>query len=168
MSKAFTREDDQPDQPVVARRLSPLPPGTRNLTTAGGARRMREEISRLQAERDQLAGREKDPAVLQSLATLDQRIRNLDESLQTVVIVPPPTTPDQVVRFGATVTVRESDASTSSYQIVGVDEVDLDRNCISWLSPLAKALLNRRAGDRVRLQAPGGERKLEIVAVTHS
>jgi transcription elongation factor GreB len=70
-----------------------------------------------------------------------------------------------VVRFGATVTVREPDGSTTRYRIVGVDETDLDRNWVSWLSPVARALLNARLGDRVTLKAPRGAKELEITGI---
>jgi transcription elongation factor GreB len=71
------------------------------------------------------------------------------------------------VRFGATVTVRERNGEASVYRIVGVDEMDLDRNWVSWLSPIAKALLNARPGQRVRFKSPAGEQELEITGITY-
>lgn len=73
---------------------------------------------------------------------------------------------DQRVRFGATVTVREPDGGESSYRIVGVDETDLDRGWVSWLSPIAKALLNAEPGQRVRLKLPAGDVELEVTGVS--
>ncbi len=80
--------------------------------------------------------------------------------------MPPPGVRDQRVRFGATVTVREPDGGESSYRIVGVDETDLDRGWVSWLSPIAKALLNAEPGQRVRLKLPGGDVELEVTGVS--
>ena len=79
----------------------------------------------------------------------------------------PPATPDDRVRFGAVVTVREAGGGETRYRIVGVDEVDFDRGWISWLSPIAKALLNKSIGQRVRLRTPGGERELEVMRVSY-
>lgn len=165
MSKAFTREDDLPEAPVVSRRASPLPPGTQNLMTPDGALRLRAELARLQAERGQLLTLKGDPDQPQKLAALEQRALLVDDSLRSASIVNPPATPDDRVRFGAVVTVREAGGVETRYRIVGVDEVDFDRGWISWLSPIAKALLNKSVGQRVRLRTPGGERELEVLRV---
>lgn len=89
----------------------------------------------------------------------------MDDSLRSASVVNPPATPDGRVHFGALVTVREANGSETRYRIVGVDEVDFDRGWVSWLSPIAKALLNRRVGERVKLKTPGGDRNLEVIAV---
>ena len=82
-------------------------------------------------------------------------------------MVTPPNGPADVVRFGATVTVRESDGNEASYRIVGVDEVDLDRGWVSWVSPIAKALLNSKQGERIRFKFPSGEETLEVLDVRY-
>ncbi len=81
--------------------------------------------------------------------------------------MPPPSGDADVVRFGATVTVRRSDGSEDTYRIVGVDEIDLERSWVSWQSPIAKALLNARRGERVRFKFPSGEEELEIAGVSY-
>ncbi|MEY2466117.1 MAG: transcription elongation factor GreB, partial [Verrucomicrobiota bacterium] len=73
------------------------------------------------------------------LQALNQRIQQLQESLASAVIVERPREPADRVRFGATVTVRERSGEESSYRIVGVDETDIDRGWVSWISPIAKA-----------------------------
>ena len=70
------------------------------------------------------------------------------------------------VRFGATVTVREKDGSEQNYRIVGLDETDLDRGWVSWLSPIARALLGARLGQCVKFSFPAGEKELLITAIT--
>ena len=167
MSKAFTREDDLPEAPVIARRASPLPPGTKNLMTPDGVERLRAELIQLQKEREHLLTATGDPDQPQKLAALEQRAVLVDESLRSASIVNPPATPDDRVCFGAVVTVGEAGGSETRYRIVGVDEVDFDRGWISWLSPIAKALLNKRVGQRVRLRTPDGERELEVVQVRY-
>ena len=63
--------------------------------------------------------------------------------------------------------VRERNGEAARYRIVGVDETDIDRGWVSWLSPIAKALLNARLGQRVRFRFPSGEAELEIVDIRY-
>ena len=101
------------------------------------------------------------------LQAIDQRITQLAHSLETATVTPPPPPPHDRVRFGATVTVQDSAGTESNYRLVGVDETDLDRGSVSWCSPIARALLNGRLGQRVRLQLPGKEEQLEIMRITY-
>jgi transcription elongation factor GreB len=167
MSRAFVRESDVPQLPELPPLVSPLPPGAKNHLTAGGAQRLRDQIARLlDTERPPLvAAPAEDVESKHALQLLDQRVRYLQESLRTAVIATPTAGPTDVVHFGATVTVREADGTSTRYRIVGVDETDPERNWVSWLSPLARALLNARVGERVTLKAPRGPREMEIVAV---
>jgi transcription elongation factor GreB len=168
VSKAFTREsDDAPELPIRPRRPSPLPLGARNYLTAGGAQGLGEELNRLiNIERPRLAALDNDEDKRQ-LQAVDERIDHLQHSLGSAVVVNPPVVPDDQVRFGATVTVRNPRGEESRYRIVGVDETDIDRDWVSWLSPIAKALLNARVGQLVRIKLPGGEEQLEIVSVIY-
>jgi transcription elongation factor GreB len=169
MSKAFTREsDDLPEQPVLSRQPSPLPPGVKNYLTPDGARRLQDELANLlQVERPRLAASPDALETKRQLQVLDQRIAYLHQSLQSAVIVPPPAVLEDHVRFGATVTVRDNTGSEARYRIVGIDETDLDRGWVSWRSPIARALLNARLGQRVRLRLPAGEEELEIIGVAY-
>ena len=169
MSKAFTREsDDVPERPVLSRLPSLLPPGEKNYLTPGGARHMREELERLvEVERPRMAAAPDAGEAKRQLQALDQRIHQLHESLQSAEIVGPPTVPWDEVRFGATITVRDSRGSESRYRIVGIDEADVDRDWVSWLSPIARALLNGRLGQHIRFRFPAGEEELEIVSIAY-
>jgi len=169
MSKAFTREsDDLSDVPVVARQRSPLPPGVKNYLTRDGARRLREELDRLvQVERPRQVATPDNPDARRQLQMIDQRIDYLQRSLQTAVVVAPPIVPETGVRFGASVSVRDRSGIESRYRIVGVDETDIERGWVSFLSPIAKALLNARLGERVRLELPSGREELEILGVSY-
>jgi transcription elongation factor GreB len=71
------------------------------------------------------------------------------------------------VRFGATVTVRDQNGGESCYRIVGVGETDINRGWVSWLSPVAKALLHARVGQWVKFRFPSGEEQLEIISVKY-
>lgn len=169
VSKAFTREDDlPPDEPVLRPAASGLPPGARNYLTAAGAKRFRDELERLRlVERPVALKRGGDPDARRQLSTVDQRIQQVEGILSGATVVEPSAPVDGRIRFGATVTVRTQSGETSRYRIVGVDETDIDRGWVSWLSPIAKALLNARVGDTVRFQFPSGEERLEIIEVLY-
>jgi transcription elongation factor GreB len=169
MSKAFTREEtDGPDIPEPPPLVAVLPAGAKNYITAKGAQSLRDELARLvNIVRPSLATASDDPDAKRQLASLDQRIHRLEESLQSVEIVLPPEGEVDTVRFGATVTVRETNGEESMYRIVGVDETDVDRGWVSWLSPIARALTNAKVGERVCFKIPAGETELEVVAVNY-
>lgn len=169
MSKAFTREEnDGPDLPDLPPLASTLPDGARNYITVTGAQRLREELEQLTNEkRPALVAASDDPDAKRQLAALDQRIYQLEQSLQSAEVVSPTEGTPDTVRFGATVTVREENGEESVYRIVGVDETDFDRGWVSWLSPIARALLNARLGERVRFKFPSGEEELEIKAISY-
>ena len=166
MSRAFVREsDDRPELPI-ARQVAPLPPGAKNYLTADGADRLREQLRQLvEVERPRFAGLD-DPDAKRQLLALDQRIQQLETSLQSAEVVSTSGGPADVVRFGATVTIRRRDGEEDQYRIVGVDEIDLDRGWVSWASPIARALMNARRGERVPFRFPSGEEQLEIVDIT--
>jgi len=168
MSKAFTREsDDLPDVPMP-RLQSALPPGTKNYLTPEGARRLREELTRLtEIERPKAETLSDTTERKRQLQTLGQRMAYLHESLQQAEVVRPPPAPWTTVKFGATVTVRDRVGRETRYRIVGIDQADPDCDSVSWLSPLARALLNARLGQIVRFQSPDGEQQLEIVAIVY-
>jgi transcription elongation factor GreB len=167
MSKAFTREsdDDLPEAPLAPSALATLPPGAKNYLTERGARRLREELSRLvQVDRPQLSA---DPSRARELRVIDARITELEDHLFSAEIVATPDEPPDRVTFGATVTVRERDDALKRYTIVGLAESDAASGAISWISPMAKALMRARRGDRVTVQSPAGEEELEIVDIVY-
>ena len=167
MSKAFTRESDDVPDVAITIQPPPLPPGAKNYVTARGARVLREELNRLVNERPRISAIHDSTARTRELHVLEQRTHYLEESLRTAVTVPIPSPPWEVVRFGATVKVREANGRESSYRIVGVDEADFDRGWISWCSPVARALLNARKGQCVRFQTPEGPQQLQIGDISY-
>jgi transcription elongation factor GreB len=170
MSKAFTREDDSGDA-LIPKPVSVLPPGARNYLTPRGAQKLRDELSRLvDVERPSLltatTGEGATAAeAKEQLQRVDHRIAYLQQSLQTADVSAAPPPPHDVVRFGATVRVRDQKGVETRYRIVGVDETDFDRNEVSWLSPIARALLNARLGQKVEFKFPAGKSTLEIVEI---
>jgi transcription elongation factor GreB len=102
------------------------------------------------------------------LREIDRRIRYLTKRLEAAEVVDPATREetDQVF-FGATVTYAKSSGGEETIRIVGIDETDLPHNYVSWISPIARALIKAREGDTVNLHTPGGDEELEILEVRY-
>jgi transcription elongation factor GreB len=186
MNKAFTRESDADvDDGDADVEDASLPQGTKNYVTPGG-------FQRLKAELDALVDRER-PAMVATVAwaasngdrsengdyiygkkrlrEIDRRIRFLVRRLDRAEVVDPRARRDaddaDRVFFGATVIVRDSGGLDRTVSIVGVDEIDTRRGYISWMSPMARALIKAREGDTVLLRTPGGDEELEIREVRY-
>ena len=182
MSKAFTREDDAPEDDFEAEEESPLPAGSKNYLTPGGWQRMRDELKWLvNLERPEVTrvvswaaslGDRSENADYQygkkRLREIDRRIRHLTKRLEAAEVVDPATREetDQVF-FGATVEYVNAAGEENTVRIVGIDETDPARHYISWISPVARALIKAREGDTVTLKTPGGDEALEIVEVRY-
>lgn len=174
----LSADDDEADDQVDSG-----PVGAGNYITPAG-------YARLQAEFNQLLKIER-PAVVnivswaagngdrsengdyiygkKRLREIDRRLRFLGKRIDTAIVVDPATrteTLDQVF-FGATVTVADENGEEAIYSIVGIDEADPGRGRISWVSPLARALLKAELGACVRFEVPGGWRELEIVSIAY-
>ena len=140
MSKAFASNSDDDESCLEG---PALPPGTRNYMTPAGAKRLRAEVKRLTEESRTPA---RDVEGKARAAKAERQLRYWLPRLEALEIVDPLTQPADRITFGATVTLAEG-ANTETWRIVGLDETDLDRGWISWMSPLAAALLEKRAGD---------------------
>ena len=160
MSRAFVREDDFKEQAPL-RPLPTLPAGVKNYITREGADALRAEAARMEEERSRLAAA-KDRV---QVSNLDQRIARVEEILRSVTVVDPAAAEE--VRFGANVTVKYPSGDVEVFRVVGVNEIDLEKNFISWQSPLAKALMGAKAGDVVKFKAPAGEQRLEVLKVEY-
>jgi transcription elongation factor GreB len=181
MNKAFTKETDQEEEEPEAA-ASPLPAGTKNYITPAGFKRLKDEaLHLLDKERPELVkvihwaasngDRSENADYIygkRRLRQIDSRIRFLTKRLDNAVVVDPAQreATDQIF-FGATVTVSNAQGEERTYSIVGIDETDLSRGRISWISPLAKALIKAREGDTVTVKTPGGDERLEVVAVEY-
>src|SRR5688572_28145593 len=183
MSKAFTREDDAPEDDFEGDEdANPIPAGSKNYLTPLGWRRLRDEIQWLvQAERPAVTsvvswaaklGDRSENADYQygkkRLREIDRRIRYLTKRLEAAEVVDPSTREetDQVF-FGATVTYATRKGEETTVRIVGIDETDPAQHYVSWISPIARALIKCREGDTVQLRTPGGVEDLEIVEVRY-
>ncbi|MGA7749820.1 MAG: transcription elongation factor GreB [Gallionella sp.] len=180
MSKAFTRESDTDDDELIP--SAQLPAGVRNYITPGGYRKLQEELDHLwKVERPALVktitwaasngDRSENGDYIygkKRLREIDRRVRFLRKRLELAEVVDPAqrTECDQVF-FGATVTVCDADGSESTYSIVGVDEADVSEGRISWVSPLARALLKLREGEVAMLRTPTGINELEVTSIIY-
>ncbi len=180
MSKAFTKESDgdgeEPDEPVA------LPRHIKNYMTPGGFAALQEELRHLM--------RVERPKVVETVAwaasngdrsengdyiygkkrlrEIDKRIRYLGKRLESAEVVDPKQQQNlDRVFFGATVTYAREDDSELTVTLVGIDEANLAEGKISWISPVAKALMKARAGDTVELASPSGTETLDVIAVRY-
>lgn len=183
MNKAFTRENDGDgeDEDEFEPSLK-LPQGARNYITPGGYARIKAELDDLlRVERPKVVevvhwaasngDRSENGDYIygkRRLREIDRRIRFLTKRLDLAEVVDPArqANPDQVF-FGATVTLADEQGDEQTYQIVGVDETDFARGRISWVSPLARAVIKAREGDVVRFQSPAGWREIEVIAIEY-
>jgi len=102
------------------------------------------------------------------LREIDRRIRYLTRRLESAVVVDPAARGEtEQIYFGATVTYATGSGEERTVSIVGIDEVDPARGRVSWISPIAKALLRKQPGDRLRLATPGGLEEIEVIDVTY-
>jgi transcription elongation factor GreB len=185
MNKAFTREtDDDADDDVLD--VAPaLPSGSKNYMTPGGFARMKDELDRLVGtERPELVAtiawaagngdRSENGDYIygkKRLREVDRRIRFLIKRLDNAEVVDPAgragADDDDRIFFGATVDVADAKGGQRTVSIVGIDEIDTARGYISWVSPMARALIKASEGDTVIVQTPVGPEALSIVAVRY-
>lgn len=180
MSKAFTKEtdteDDDPEEP------DPLPANVKNYMTPKGLAALQEELRwLLRVERPRIveivswaAGngdRSENGDYLYNkkrLREIDRRARYLTKRLDNAEVVDPKQQQGlEQVFFGATVTYAREDGTKLTVMLVGVDEADLDKGKINWLSPVARALMKARIGDIVEVRTSAGVESIEVLAVSY-
>lgn len=180
MSKAFTKEtdkdEDEPEAPP------PLPPGTKNYMTPDGYEALTTELRTLERDErpkiveivswaagngdrsengDYIYGKKR-------LREIDRRMRYLIKQIDSAEVVDPKTQQKlEQVFFGATVTYAREDDSEHTVKLVGIDEADLTQGKISWISPVARALMKARVGDTVDLRSPAGREPLEVLSISY-
>jgi transcription elongation factor GreB len=180
MSKAFTKESDSDEDEEPA--LPALPQGTKNYVTPQGYARLRAELmGLLDDERPKIVevvswaakngDRSENGDYLygkKRLREIDRRIRFLTKRLDIAEVVDPSAHHghDQVF-FGATVTYANQQGDERTITIKGIDEADSAKGEVSWIAPVARALLKGRVGDEVSLQTPGGLERIEILDVAY-
>jgi transcription elongation factor GreB len=179
MSKAFVKEDEGPEDDEAE--PSSAVPGGKNYITPHGLRKLRDELNQLldvarpevvrivswaasngdrSENGDYIYGKRR-------LREIDKRIRFLNKRIEAAEMVDPLEKSGDTVLFGATVTVENEDGQKEKFSIVGIDETDVARGRISWISPIGKALLQARKGDVVTVRTPKGDEDYEILEVKY-
>lgn len=165
MSKAFTK-DDAGDADLLVVPRPPLPEGVPNYVTPRGLRLLHAEQTAMERERAALHGLDSSD-VPSRLNALLQRIADLQARILSAELVDPLTQTHSEVRFGASIRVRHETGKDSTYRIVGVDEADAASGSIGFTSPLARALLGKRAGDVTEVRTPRSNEELELLEVRY-
>jgi len=165
MSRAFVKENDLehagidiPEKP-----LSDEP----NYVTPNGLNLLYAQIDALEIERKHLKRKEDDPIIKQKIAIIERDIRYYAARIKSAILTPPKNKDYSFVLFGAKVTVEDEDGKVSTFEIVGEDEANIHNGKVSYLSPLAKALIGSKLGDEVTWKKPMEETFLIIQKISY-
>jgi transcription elongation factor GreB len=163
MSKAFTKDDDQADAPLLVPRRAPLPPGTPNYVTPRGLVSLHAELAAARADAPAQTGSDAERARRSALHAA--RVADLEQRVSSAEVVSGGAQPREEVRFGAIVRFENAAGAVRQVQLVGVDEANAAEGKIAFVAPLARALLGKRVGDDVRFETPGGEDELTLLEI---
>jgi transcription elongation factor GreB len=160
MSRGFVKEDDleHAGTDVPERPVSIYP----NYMTKNGYAQMEKLATELEQQRKLLSAKKDNTEAIAQLAVVNRDLRYVSARLESALITKPDITASQVL-FGAIVTVENEAGAQQTYQIVGEDEADIKANKISYISPLAKALIGQKVGDDVTWKRPAGNQILSII-----
>ena len=181
MSKAFTKETDNDQDDELKAEEQQAPKGSKNYITPAGYARLEAELQHLlKVERPEvvkvvswaaaLGDRSENADYIygkKRLREIDKRLRFLTKRIGYAQIVDPTQQPHDKIYFGATVVVSDQDGEEHTYTIVGMDEIDPAKGRVSWISPLAKALLGKEEGDTVTVRTPAGEQTLDVLEILY-
>ena len=164
MSRGFVKEDDleHAGTDVPERQLSQHP----NYVTVNGYVQLEKLATELEQQRLSLSATKDEQQAQQKLAVINRDLRYVAARLENALVTRPDLNAEQVL-FGATVTVEDEGGANHTYEIVGEDEADIKANKVSWVSPLAKALIGHKVGESVVWTRPAGNAVLEIIAVNY-
>ncbi|WP_139924967.1 GreA/GreB family elongation factor [Hymenobacter sp. DG01] len=170
MSRAFTKEDDSLEAPIIPPRPS-LPPGTPNYVTPEGLEQLRQELAALEAERTLAeANRENEADRTRRLTVLNGQLSALNARIASAKVVDPRSQPPQEVRFGATVTLRPAGGvgPERRFTIVGVDEASVAAGKVAFVAPIARAVQGAKLGQRVQVRLGPKQEELEVAAIQYT
>ena len=166
MSRGFVKEDDQEEIPIVPPRAD-LPEGVTNYVTQAGMNELLAEKQMLLDEKSRLDSPNEDEKRI-ALNHINAKLLLLEQRIATAQIVRPNEQAPDEVRFGAKIRLRiEANLSIQTFQIVGVDEADISKGKISFTSPLARLLINKKVGDKAVLKRGRKELVYEIMDITY-
>ena len=165
MSRAFVKENDLEHAgiDIPERPLS----GEPNYVTPNGLKLLNTQIDALEVEREHLKNKKDDPIVTQKIAIIERDIRYYAARIESAILTAPKDEDHSIVLFGAKVTVEDEEGKLSSYEIVGEDEANIHQGKVSYLSPLAEALIGAKLYDEVIWEKPIGDVYLTIQKIEY-
>jgi transcription elongation factor GreB len=166
MSRGFVKEDDQEEIPMVPQRAY-LPDGVPNFVTPTGMEQLLAEKQDLISEKDNpVSANENEKRI--ALNYINAKLQLLNNRISDARVINLKEQPKNEIRFGASVTLRqEGSDDIQTYQIVGVDEADISKGKISFISPVSKSLINKKIGDKVVLKRTKEEIVYEILKIKY-
>jgi len=166
MSRGFVKEDDQEEIPMVPQRAY-LPDGVPNFVTPTGMEQLLAEKQDLISEKDNpVSANENEKRI--ALNYINAKLQLLNNRISDARVINLKEQPKNEIRFGASVTLRqEGSDDIQTYQIVGVDEADISKGKISFISPVSKSLINKKIGDKVVLKRAKEEIVYEILKIKY-
>ncbi len=167
MSRGFVKEDDQEEIPMEPKRAY-LPEGVANFVTPAGMDQLLVEKQQLITEKDNLSiSNENEKRI--ALNYINAKLHLLNNRIAEAKVINPGEQPQNEIRFGASVTLKiKGSGKIQTFQIVGVDEADISKGKISFISPLAKALINKKTGESVVLKRAKEDTVFEIMDIAYS
>jgi len=166
MSRGFIKEGDQEEVPMVPKRAY-LPEGATNFVTRNGMDELLEEKEALIREREELIISNENERRI-AVNYINARLQLLNNRIAEARVVDPEDQPQDEVTFGATITLKNiASGKIQDFQIVGVDEADIAKGKISFISPLARALINKETGNKVTLKREKDETVFEILKIVY-
>jgi len=166
MSRGFVKEDDQEEIPIIPQRAY-LPEGVPNFVTRIGMDQLLAEKQMLTDEKDNLSNSSENEKRI-ALNFINAKLQLLNNRIAEARIVNLKEQPQNEIRFGASVTLKsEASDNIQNFQIVGVDEADISKGKISFLSPVAKSLINKKNGDKVVMKRAKEDIVCEILDITY-
>ncbi len=166
MSRGFVKEDDQEEVPMVPERAY-LPEGVTNFVTPNGMDQLLAEREMLTDEKNNLNSTNENENRV-ALNYINAKLQLLNNRIAEAKIINLNEQPQNEIRFGASVTLKnEASGNIQTFQIVGVDEADIAKGKVSFISPIARALINKKTGDKVILKQAGKDIVFEIVNISY-
>ena len=165
MSRAFIKENDLElaGIDIPERPLSVKP----NYVTPSGLRFLETQLDLLKAEREDFKHKKDESVVKQKIAIIERDMRYYAARIESAILTTPKEEGHPIVLFGAKVTVEDEEGKLSTYEIVGEDEADIHKGKVSYLSPLAEALIGAKLNDEVTWQKPLGDTYLTIQKIEY-
>jgi len=166
MSRGFVKEDDQEEVPLVPKRAF-LPPGVTNFVTQDGMNQLLAEKEMLVNEKNNLNSANENEKRI-ALNYINAKLQLLNSRIAEAKIINLNEQPQNEIRFGATITLRtEASKKIQTFQIVGVDEADISKGKVSFVSPIARVLINKKTGDKVVLKQTGKDIVFEVINIVY-